>query len=39
MDEGVEVFGKINKDLEEFMNKKGYESIDEMIEKLEKALA
>lgn len=31
MDEGVEVFGKINKDLEEFMNKKGYESIDEMI--------
>lgn len=31
MDDGVEVFGKINKDLEEFMNKKGYESIDEMI--------
>lgn len=31
MDEGVEVFGKINKDLEEFMNKQGYESIDEMI--------
>ena len=31
MDKGVEVFGKINKDLEEFMNKKGYESIDEMI--------
>lgn len=31
MDEGVEVFGKINKDLEEFMNKKGYGSIDEMI--------
>lgn len=31
MDEGVEVFGKINKDLDEFMNKKGYESIDEMI--------
>jgi dihydroorotate dehydrogenase (NAD+) catalytic subunit len=31
MDEGVEVFDKINKDLEEFMNKKGYESIDEMI--------
>jgi len=31
MDGGVEVFGKINKDLEEFMNKKGYESIDEMI--------
>lgn len=31
MDEGVEVFGKINKDLEEFMNKKGYEFIDEMI--------
>ena len=31
MDEGVEVFGKINKDLEKFMNKKGYESIDEMI--------
>ena len=31
MDEGVEVFGKINKDLEEFMNKNGYESIDEMI--------
>lgn len=31
MDEDVEVFGKINKDLEEFMNKKGYESIDEMI--------
>lgn len=31
MDEGVEVFGKINKDLEEFINKKGYESIDEMI--------
>lgn len=31
MDEGVEVFDKINKDLEKFMNKKGYESIDEMI--------
>ena len=31
MDEGVEVFSKINKGLEEFMNKKGYGSIDEMI--------
>lgn len=31
MDEGVKVFDKINKDLEKFMNKKGYESIDEMI--------
>lgn len=31
MDEGVEVFSKINKGLEGFMNKKGYGSIDEMI--------
>ena len=31
MDEGVEVFGKINNDLEAFMKEKGYSSIDEMV--------
>ena len=31
MDEGVEVFGKINEGLEEFMAKKGFSSIDEMV--------
>ena len=31
MDEGVDVFSKINKDLEAFMVEKGYSSIDEMI--------
>ncbi|MBE6499458.1 MAG: dihydroorotate dehydrogenase [Methanobrevibacter thaueri] len=31
MDEGVEVFSKINSDLENFMNEKGYKSIDEMV--------
>ena len=31
MDEGVEVFGKINNDLKDFMTKKGYSSIDEMV--------
>lgn len=31
MDEGVEVFGNINKGLEEFMSKKGFSSIDEMV--------
>ena len=31
MDEGVEVFSKINEGLEEFMSKKGFSSIDEMI--------
>ena len=31
MDEGVEVFSRINKGLEEFMNDKGYSSIDEMV--------
>ena len=31
MDEGVEVFSKINKDLEVFMKEKGYSSIDEMV--------
>ena len=31
MDEGVEVFGKINRDLEKFMADKGYSSIDEMV--------
>ena len=31
MNEGVEIFNTINKDLEEFLNKKGFKSIDEMI--------
>ena len=31
MDEGVEVFSKINRDLKEFMIRKGYSSIDEMV--------
>ena len=31
MDEGVEVFSKINNDLKEFMMKKGYSSINEMV--------
>lgn len=31
MDEGVEVFAKINHDLEKFMAEKGYSSIDEMV--------
>ena len=31
MDEGVEVFSKINKDLKEFMTVKGYDSIDDMV--------
>jgi dihydroorotate dehydrogenase (NAD+) catalytic subunit len=31
MDEGVEVFGKINQGLEKFMAEKGYASIDEMV--------
>ncbi len=31
MDEGVEVFSKINQDLEKFMIEKGYDSIDEMV--------
>ena len=31
MNEGVEIFNTINNDLKEFMNKKGYKSIDEMI--------
>ena len=31
MDEGVEVFNKINDDLKGFMNQKGYGSIEEMI--------
>ncbi|MBR4447176.1 dihydroorotate dehydrogenase [Methanobrevibacter sp.] len=31
MDEGVEVFSKINQGLEEFMTEKGYASIDEMV--------
>jgi dihydroorotate dehydrogenase (NAD+) catalytic subunit len=31
MDEGVEVFSKINKGLEKFMTEKGYSSIDEMV--------
>lgn len=31
MDEGVEVFAKINQDLEKFMAEKGYSSIDEMV--------
>ncbi len=31
MDEGVEVFGNINKGLENFMSKKGFSSIDEMV--------
>ena len=31
MDEGVGVFGKINEGLEEFMAKKGFSSIDEMV--------
>ena len=31
MDEGVEVFSKINKDLEVFMKEKDYSSIDEMV--------
>ena len=31
MDEGVEVFGKINNDLEAFMTEKGYGSIEEMV--------
>ena len=31
MDEGVEVFSKINTDLEKFMKDKGYASIDEMV--------
>ena len=30
-DEGVEVFGKINNDLEAFMTEKGYGSIEEMV--------
>ena len=31
MNEGVEVFNSINKDLEDFMKEKGYKSIDEMV--------
>ena len=31
MDEGVEVFGNINKGLKNFMSKKGFSSIDEMV--------
>ena len=31
MNEGVEVFNSINKDLENFMKEKGYKSIDEMV--------
>ena len=31
MDEGVEVFGKINEGLERFMKEKGFSSIDEMV--------
>ena len=31
MDEGITVFSKINHDLKEFMTKKGYASIDEMV--------
>ena len=31
MDEGVEVFSKINNDLEKFMHDKGFSSIDEMV--------
>lgn len=31
MDEGVEIFGNINKDLEEFMSKNNYVSIGEMV--------
>ena len=31
MDEGVEVFGKINTDLEKFMETKGFTTIDEMV--------
>jgi dihydroorotate dehydrogenase (NAD+) catalytic subunit len=31
MDEGVEVFSKINQGLEKFMKDKGYSSIDEMV--------
>ena len=31
MDEGVEVFTKINKDLEKFIQDKGFSSIDEMV--------
>ena len=31
MDEGVEVFGRINQGLEKFMADKGYSSIDEMV--------
>ena len=31
MDEGVDVFAKINQDLEKFMAEKGYSSIDEMV--------
>jgi dihydroorotate dehydrogenase (NAD+) catalytic subunit len=31
MDEGVEVFNKINIGLEKFMAEKGYSSIDEMV--------
>ena len=31
MDEGVEVFSKINEGLEKFMSEKGFSSIDEMV--------
>ena len=31
MDEGVEVFSRINEGLEKFMAEKGYGSIDEMV--------
>ena len=31
MDEGVNVFGDINRDLEKFMKEKGYSSVDEMV--------
>ena len=31
MDEGVDVFAKINSGLEKFMSDKGYSSIDEMV--------
>ena len=31
MDEGVDVFAKINEGLEKFMAEKGYNSIDEMV--------
>ena len=31
MDEGVEVFGRINEGLEKFMTEKGFSSIDEMV--------